>query len=110
MPDLRPLPVTNLGLGQPRQREHFFARLRPFPGLQEEAHEINRFAANDLPTSINTHFAKSEPTVQRQHRLIGRDRRHAYFFQSQNTEGQITTPGRPSDANVNAAAVGIDCL
>jgi hypothetical protein len=28
----------------------------------------------------------------------------------QNPEGQITTPGRPSDANVNAAAVGIDCL
>ena len=28
----------------------------------------------------------------------------------QNTEGQITTPGRPSDPNVNAAAVGIDCL
>jgi len=28
----------------------------------------------------------------------------------QNTEGQITTPGRASDANVNAAAVGIDCL
>ena len=29
----------------------------------------------------------------------------------QNTEkGQITTPGRPSDANVNAAAVGIDWL
>jgi len=56
--------------------------------------------------------------VRRDHGRPGTLRSFAYAITSardegdpQNTEkGQITTPGRPTDANVKAAAVGIDWL